>query len=102
MLSTKITEVRTMKLQLIMLIQVAFAYLLMGAVLTSVFPPETGHVKIATFIAINVFIKIIPHPTSNNPFAFAADLRDWVYRSYGRDDLIINGDKNDEENDRTN
>ena len=91
-----------MKLQLIMLIQVSFAYLLTGAVLTLVFPPETGHVKIATFIAINVFIKIIPHPTSNNPFAFTADLRDWVYKSYGRDDLIIHGDKDNEKDDRTN
>lgn len=91
-----------MKSQLIMLIQVSFAYFLMGAVLTLVFPPETGHVKIATFIAINIFIKIIPHPKSNNPFAVGADLRDWVYKSYGRDDLIINGDKNNEKDDRAN
>ncbi len=91
-----------LKLELLMLFQVSFAYFLIGAVLTLVFPPETGHVKIATFIAINIFIKIIPHPTSNNPFAFGADLRDWVYKSYGRDDLIIHGGKDDEENDRTN
>ena len=91
-----------LKLELIMLIQVSFAYFLTGAILTLIFPPETGHVKIATFLAINIFVKVMPHPTSNNPVAFALDLRDWVYRSYGRDDLIINGDKNDEENNRSN